>query len=308
MTVIIRGKVFVFVGLFFVLFSISQCTPKKIASDITSQIMRGGAPSFEMESDVEIAESSGLTMIKMIEAFHHDNPTNKNYLILLARSYANYAFAFSEWNIMKYDGVDETKKAKNSRRAKEFYKKGKEFGLKVLNRNGAFRSTLTKDLDSFKKALHGMGRSYLPALFWTAFNWGSEINHSKDSPLAIAYFPKVEAMMKRVLEIDEHYFYSSPNLFFGYAYGSRPKMFGGDPIKSKDHFERALKAYNRKFLMAQVMYAQSYAVQNQDKELFEKLLNEVLSTEPSVLPEQRLANELAQLRARWLLDHEDQLF
>lgn len=287
---------------------ITSCTPKKIASDITSQIMKGGAPSFEMEADVDIAESSGLTMMKMVESFQHDNPKNKNYLLLLTRSYANYAFGFLEWNMMKYNGVDEGKRAINEARAKNFYLKGKDYGMRILNRNGAFEKYLTKDLDSFQKALKGLGRRYLPALFWTALAWGSSINLNKDSPMAIAEFPKAEAMMERVLQLDENYFYATPHLFFGYSFGSRPALFGGNPEKSKEHFEAALTAYERKFLMALVMYAQSYAVQNQDRSLFDSLLNEVLSTSPDVLPEQRLANELAHLRARWLLDHASQYF
>lgn len=294
--------------LFFVLAAIASCTPKQIASDITSQIMIGGAPSFEMEPDVELAETAGLTMIKMIETFHYDNPKNKNYLVLLSRSYANYAFGFLEWNMFKFKDTNEAKRALNEKRAKLFYKKGKEYGMRVLSRNSAFEKGLTADLDTFKKALHSMGRSYLRPLFWTALNWGSYINLNKDSPLAIAEYPKAEAMMQRVLEIDDNFFYSVPHLFFGVSFGSRPAMFGGNKEKSKEHFEKALKAYKRKFLMTQVMYAQTYCVQNQDRPLFESLLHEVLDTKADVLPEQRLANELARLRAQWLLDHANQYF
>ncbi|EKD42732.1 MAG: hypothetical protein ACD_73C00040G0006, partial [uncultured bacterium] len=245
---------------------------------------------------------------KMLETFQHDNPKNKNYLILLSRSYAMYTFGFLEWNMMKYQGVDEGKRTQAEVRAKAFYTKGKEYGLQVLNRNAGFEKTLTKDLDSFKKALKGLGRGYMPALFWTAFNWGSYINLNKDSPLAIAEFPKVEAMMQRVLEIDELYNYAGPHMFFGFSFGSRPAMFGGNPGKSKEHFEKAILSYQRKFLMSLVLYAQSYAVQNQDKALFESLLNEVLATPAESLPEQLLANQMAKFRARWLLDHSSSYF
>lgn len=302
-----RGKaLFLFTILILPLFL--SCTPKKIASDITAQIMRGGSPAFEMEDDVELAESTGVTMVKMLESFQHDNPKNKTYQLLLSRSYANYAFGFLEWNLLKYKDVDEAKRSLNEARAKKFYLKGKQFGLQVLNRNNRFEKALTKDLDTFNKALRSFGRRWVPALFWTAFNWGSWINLNKDSPLAIAEFPKVEAIMRRVLELDENFFYAGPHMFFGVSYGSRPKMFGGDPAKSQGHFEKALAAYKRKFLMALVMYAQTYAVQNQDRALFDSLLNEVLSTNADVLPEQRLANELAKLRANWLLNHAPMMF
>lgn len=296
--------------IFFLFFLVSQteCTPKQIASDITSQIMKSGAPAFEMEADVEIAEQAGITSIKLLEVFQYDNPKNKNYLILLARSYGNYAFGFLEWNIMKNKNSDENLRSKNEQRAKNFYSKGKDYSLRVLTRNATFEKALTKDIDTFKKALKKMGRSQVPAMFWTAFNWGSYINLNKDSPLAIAEFPKAEALMERVAEIDPYYFFGGPQLFFGVSFGSRPPMFGGNPTKSKEHFEAALKAYNRKFLLTQVLYAQTYCVQNQDRTCFDELLNEVLQAKADALPEQRLANELAKLRAQWLLDHASEMF
>lgn len=293
---------------FILLISFAACTPKQIASDITAQIMKSGAPSFEMESDVELAETSGLTMIKMIEAFQYDNPKNKNLNVLLSRSYANYAQGFLEFDLLRYKGVDEAKYQKTLTRAKTFYKRGKEYGLKAMKTNGSFKKALNKDLDTFKKSLKGFGRGKVPMLFWTAMNWGALINLSKDSPLAIVEFPKVEAIMQRVLELDDNYYFAGPHLFFGYSFGSRPPMFGGSAEKSKDHFESALKAYNRKFLLAQVYYATTYAVQFQDPMVFDEMLNEVLSADPSALPKARLGNELAQIRAKWLLANKSRFF
>lgn len=294
----------IFISIFFSL----NCTPKKIASDITAQIMRSGAPAFEMESDVEIAQDAGLTMIKMIEAFQYDNPSNKNLNTLLSRSYANYAQGFLEYQLLINRGINEEEYQKYLQRTKTFYDRGKQYGLRVLKTNGSFKAALSKDLDTFAKSLKGFGRGAVPQLFWTAMNWGSLTNLSKDSPLAIAEFPKVEAIMQRVLDLDEHYFYSSPHLFFGYSYGSRPKMFGGDAEKSKAHFETAITAYQRKFLMGLVYYAEVYAVQTQNVGLFESLLSEVLEADAGALPEARLANELAQRKAKWLLMNKEKFF
>lgn len=285
-----------------------SCTPKQIASDMTAQIMAGGAPSFEMESDVEIAKTTSITMLKMLEAFQYDNPRNKTLNTLLARSYANYTQGFLEFEILMNEGQNEAEYQKYLERTKQFYAKGKDFGLKALTKNSSFKSAMNKDLDTFKKALNSFGRSQVPDLFWTAMNWGSFINLSKDSPIAIAEYPKVEAIMERVMKLDENYFYGGPMLFYGFSYGARPQMFGGDLKKSKEFFEKGINAYNRKFLMAIVFYAQIYAVQAQDPALFDTLLNEVLSADAAVLPQARLANEIAKLRARWLLDHKAKFF
>jgi hypothetical protein len=300
---------FRFLSILIVVFFFSvNCTPKKIASDITAQIMASGSPAFEMESDVEVAESTGLTMVKMLEAFQYDNPKNKNLNGLLARSYANYTKGFIEMKMFQNEGVDKKKYEKYLKRAKVFYTRGKEYGLKSLASNGGFKRALNKDLDTFKKSLKSFGRGSVDRLFWTAMCWGNLINLSKDSPLAISQFPKVEAMMARVLKLDEFYYYGGPHLFFGYSYGSRPRMFGGDPAKSKMHFEKALNAYQRKFLLGLVFYAKSYAVQNQDPELYDSLLNEVLNAKPGALPKQRLGNELAQVMAQWMLDNKSKYF
>jgi len=301
-------KSFLIVLVLFFVLAAQACTPKKIASDLTSQIFRDGSPSFEMEPDPEIAEMSGIPLLKVIEAFHYDNPNNKTYRILLARGYATYGFAFLEWNMLRTQNVEPEIYEKNFRRAKQFYSKGKEHSLDVLKKRNSFAKALNKDLASYKKAVNQFGKNDVPTLFWAAFNWGSLINLSKDSPSSIAELPKVEALMRRVLELDENFYYGGPNLFFGVYYGARPKMFGGDPEKSRLHFEKAIKAYERKFLLAQVTYAMTYAVQYQDRALFESLLNEVLSANPAALPEQRLGNEIAQRKAKWLLEHADQFF
>lgn len=290
------------------LFALQACTPREITTQLTAQVLKAGAPALEEDQDVLASEASGLTMIKMVESFLYSSPNNKTLNILLARSYANYAQGFLEWNMLKYEGVDEKQFKINEERAIRFYERGKDLGLKVLNRKSSFKNALNSDLDSFKKSLGSFGRKDVPLLFWTAMNWGSLINLKKDSPIAIAQFPKVEAIMQRVMTLDENYFYGGPNLFFGYSYGSRPPMFGGDPTKSKQHFEKAIKAYGGKFLLGKVYYAQSYAIQNQDPNLYTQVLNEVLSADAAALPEQRLANELAKLRAQWLLDNQAKFF
>lgn len=293
---------------FCLLLGLVQCSAKNIASNITSQIFVGAAPAFEMENDVQLAEQTGVTLIKMIEALHFDNPNNENYLLLLSRSYGNYGFGFLEWNMLKYENRNEELYELNRYRANDFYQKGKEYGLRILTKHSAFQKGLDKDIDMFREGLRSIGKRDKEALFWTAFNWGNQINLNKDSPIAIAEYPKVEAMMMKVFEMDPNFFYAGPHLFFAVSLGSRPAMFGGDPERSRQHFESALLAYDRKFLMTQTLYAHAYAVQNQDEELFENLLNEVLSIDPGLLPEQRLANEIARLRAQWLLDHKSDFF
>ena len=60
--------------------------------------------------------------------------------------------------------------------------------------------------------------------------------------------------------------------------------------------------------MAKFLYARHYAVRVQDKKLFIRLLDEIESTRPGILPDQALANALAHRRAKALRAQVEDLF
>ena len=61
-------------------------------------------------------------------------------------------------------------------------------------------------------------------------------------------------------------------------------------------------------MTTQLLYARYYAVQTQNKELFDSLLHQILDAPADALPEQRLANEVAKTKAGDLLKKEGELF
>lgn len=288
--------------------SLNACSVSKMASDITSNIMYEGSPVIEQESDPYVAETSGLALLKTLEVFAYHNPDNKKYHLLLAKNYSNYAFGFLENKLYAYEGVDPKLYDTILARTKLFYSRGKFYGMELLKENGRFKKALDADMETFEKAVQKLPRGKMEAIFWTAFAWGGLINWSKDDPTAIIQLGKVERMMARAAEINNTYFYAGPHLFFGVYYGSRPPMLGGNLEKSKENFEQAMKITHERFFFAKVLYAQFYCVQAQDQAMFFRLLNEVIAGDPNVLPEQRLANILAQQRAQTLLDRSSEYF
>ncbi len=287
---------------------LSSCSISKMASDITAGIMVGGAPIVEQESDPAVAEEAGLALLKTLEVFSYHNPSNEKYKTLLAKNYATYAFGFLENKLYKYEDVNPERYQSTLARAKLFYTRGKNYGMDVLKKRGSFARALSEDQEKFAKAVRGFGGGKMPALFWTAFAWGGLINWSKDDPTAIVSLGKVELMMARAAALNNTFYYGGPHLFYGVYYGSRPEMLGGNKAKSQEHFEKALKITHGRFFFTKVLYAQFYAVQAQDRGLFDRLLQEVISGDPNVLPEQRLGNILAQERAQTLLAKGNSLF
>ena len=267
---------------------------QQIALNSMGQIMDNGFAVLNEEQDLDIAEKSIASDLKLLEAVMRSDPDNERFLLLASMGYSSYALGFVEDS-----SVD---------RAKIFYLRGKNYGLKILLRNKAFAAAQEKSIQEFTAALKTFSKDDVPAIFWTAIGWGSYISWSLTDPSAIGDLPKVEAMMNFVVENDPSFFYGGAHFFLGTLYGSRPKILGGDTGISRKHFEECLKINEGKFLMADVYYARSLAVQLQDRELFENLLTRVDSTSIDVLPEGRLSNAIAKKKARALRAKIDELF
>lgn len=286
----------------------SSCGLKKIATKASAQILYDGTPAIDREEDVELAEDSSMAFLKMLEGFYLQNPKDKQVLLLLTRSYASYAFGYTENEILANKGGDQVAYDRAMARAKRFYTRAKDYGLQLLSLHPGFAKANEGTLEEFQNNLKTFGRKDLEDLFWAGIAWGNYVNFNKDSPDAIAELPRIEALFNRIMEVDENYYYGGPHLFFGAFYGGRPKLLGGDPEKSKMHFEKAIAATDGKYLMAPVNEAQYYAVQIQDPALFQSILNGVLAADAAALPEQRLSNELAKRRAKILLDKKTMFF
>jgi hypothetical protein len=125
---------------------------------------------------------------------------------------------------------------------------------------------------------------------------------------AVAELPRVEALMKRVLVLDEKFYFGGPHLFMGIWFASRPKMAGGDLARARYHFQKALEFSQGKFLMTQVYYADHYARKSFDKNLFVATLQNVLETPADIIPQLTLLNTVAHKKAKELLAQADSYF
>ena len=281
----------------------------QIASDMTSDIFKSGAPVFEEEGDSEVAEISGLAMIKTLEVFQRHNPKNKAYLNLLSRSYATYAFGFLENRMLQYKDQDPEKYQRYFDRARLFYKRGKDFGMKLLEQTDKdLVKALAKGVPAVQKRMENYERHEIEPVFWTAFNWGSLINLSKDDIATVADLALVEAMMARILKVYPSFFYGGPHMFYGVYYASRPPMLGGDPEKARVHFEEAAKVTHGKLLMVYAIEAQFLATQLMDRTFFNDMIHKVEEGSVEGLPEQRLANVLAKEKVKYLKERESSYF
>ena len=230
-------KYYLFMVVFTMVFS--SCSMQKFALKTTSGLFSYGIEAIYSEPDLQIAEYAIASNLKLLEGFHLADPKNKEILIMLTQGFASYSLGFLE---------DE-----EPDRASLFYLRSKKYGMQLLQRTKAFKDSIPTKEANFVKQLTLIQESDTPALFWTAFAWAGWVNLNRDNPQAVLELNIVKAMMNRVLELDESFFFGSAHLFFGSINASLPKMLGGDPEKARKHFERCIELTNGKFLMANVV-------------------------------------------------------
>lgn len=251
-----------------------------------ADIMDYGFDAYYQETDLMFAREGMAGNMKLLEALIQGDPSNRQLLLLASQGFSAYALAFAE-----DDSVE---------RARVFYLRGREYGMRVLREHPALAASIGADVQSFEKALQSLSNDDIPAVFWTAFAWGGYINISRTDLDAFADLPKVIAMMNFVAARDPGYYYGGAFLFLGAIEGTTPAMLGGKPDRSREHFERALALNKGKFLLTYTYFAQTYAVQVQDQELFEQCLKNVEEATLDILPEARLPNAVAKNKARIL--------
>jgi len=267
---------------------------QRIAVTTVGSIVDDGYDAITEEQDLSFAEQALPANLKLIEVMLKNEPENARLLRLASEGYASYALGFVEDNDVE--------------RARMFYLRGREYGLRLVRQDETLAKALDGHVEDLKRELATRGKDAVPGIFWTAFGWGGYINLSLTSPDALADLPKVEALMNFVAATDSTFYHAGADIFLGTLYGSRPKMFGGDDVRSRAHFERALRINGGKFLLTYVYYARSYAVATLDETLFSELLGKVDQASLDISPRDRLANAIAKRKAKVLLARQSDLF
>lgn len=281
---------------------VSGCGLKKITTRTVGAISWDGSAVLERDEDVELARDNTIPLIRSLEVFAAGDPHDRRYLALLSKSYGQYAFGFFEEDMLRLKNIDEVAYAVAKRRANLFYQRGMDYGKRALGTRD-----LIGPLSEMEQKLQKWNEKDVPVLFWSAFSWGNWLNFHRDDPLAIVEVPQVTAVVERVVELDPGYEYGAAYAFLGALASVRPAMLGGKPEAAREYFDRAI-AIEPNYLMNKVMMAEYYAVQVQDRDLFTRLLNEVLAADASAMLDRRLVNELAQRRAKLLLDRAKEYF
>lgn len=286
---------------------LNGCNLVKLTADSTADVLKVASPALNQESDVQFAREAAPGQLKTVEGFLLASPANPTLIAILAQGYCEYTFGFLESDLEELVMAGKEEEAKPlAARATSFYLRCMNYGLKLLP--SAFSTAIHGDMVVFDKLVKDAGKSQVTGLFWVALGLASAINLNRDDIEIVAYLPKAKMMFERIAALDDTYYYGGAHMALGMLYTAQGSAIGGNPAEGKKHFERAIDITGGKFLMPKVLQALNYGVIMSDREFFHRTLVEVLRTSPAIWPDQRLANELAHIRARRYLAHEKEWF
>jgi hypothetical protein len=283
----------------------------KLAVGTQAEVMKTASPVIEEQTDYEFARSAIPGTLMQVDGMLRVTPDDERLLLLGARGFASYAYGFVEDEADRAELRGDMEQADYDRgRARGLYLKGRDLGIRLIEQSAPeIKAQLKRDPDTLKNYLKAelTDKEHAAALFWTGYAWGSAIGVSRDDISLVADLALATALVERSVELDETFYNAAGHTFLGVVNSSRGQAIGGDPKKGKEHFERAIALTKRKALLTLVNYAQWYAVQEQNRALFDALLKEVLDAPAPVPAPLALPNTIAKRRAKRLASQADSL-
>ncbi|MCK4536664.1 MAG: hypothetical protein KAT93_06600 [Desulfuromonadales bacterium] len=193
-------------------------------------------------------------------------------------------------------------------RARLLAERARSYGERAFCLTANVNCELTKlDFQQFSELLAAFDKDEVSVLLSYATGWLTWANANRGNWLAAAGLPKIEAVLERIVVLQDDFRYGTAHVYLGILKTLRPPSLGGKPEESRAHFERALELSGGRNLSARTDYAEHYARLVYDRELHDRLLGEVLQM-PVEEPGLTLLNSLAKRRAKALLDSAEDYF
>ncbi len=254
-----------------------------------AQNLAGAVADYE---DPQIVQAGSSSYLLLTDALIKQYPENSGIKLAAANLNSSYAGAF----------------VKEPKRLDILSSKAFNYAQEaVCLEHKTLCKVQTQSIEDLQRNLSFIKKDDVAQLFTLGSTWAGWIQAHTEDFNAVADLPRVEAVMKRVIALDETYQHGMAYLYMGVIATSIPPALGGRPEEGKAYFEKAIALSEGHNLMAKVYFAKNYARGVYNRELHDLLLNEVLASEGK-WPGWTLANQLAKQEAEALLKSADDFF
>jgi hypothetical protein len=284
--------------------------------------------AFARDDDPEFVRVGAPSTLKMVEMLIEQQPEHPGLLLTACSGYTQYAYAFLHVESEVAEPRDPAAATDLKQRASRMYDRARGYCLRALEVQGAMGSRAhggggpgarglegqgarTNPIEYLTKnprsALAGARREDVPVLYWTAAALGGSLAVAESPVLRLGELVAVRVLLTRALELDEAWEAGAIHEAL-IAIEGVPAIAGGSARRARAHFDRAVELSGGQSAFAYVTLASSVAQPARDRAEFERLLRQALAIDASTRPTTRLANLIAQKRARFLLARAGSLF
>ena len=257
---------------------------RNFAQDLSSAILNS--------DDINTVERGLPAYLLLLDGLLEDNPDNPDILMAAADLNSAYASVFTN----------------DPEHAKRLTDKAFNYASRAVCVNTRQNCNLpTLPFAEFERRIETFRLQDIDTLYTLGASWAGHIEAHSDDWNAIANIGKVQAIMERVIALDENHDAGAAHIYLGVMATLLPPALGGKPEIGRTHFERAIKLSKGTNLMAQVNYARRYARLMFDRKLHDRLLKQVTAADAKVTGF-TLSNTIAKKQAEELLNSADEYF
>ena len=286
-----------------ILLSTSACSIRRFAVNKIGDALASGGSTYAEDEDLLLVGAALPFGLKLIEGLLAESPKHKALLVTACEGFTIYSYVYVHEQASRAAEEDLARARQIRERARRLYLRARRYGLRRLEiSHPGISERLAQDPVA---ALSRMKKKHVPTLYWNALALGLAVTVSKNDAEMLAQLPEVEAFLDRALELDESWNEGALHAFQVTLAGARPGSPDFQEIRS--HFDRALELSDGMQAGLFVSYAEAVSIPRQDAEEFKALLERALRIDPDEHKSVRLVNLVAQKRARWLLEHIDDL-
>ncbi len=255
-----------------------------LADDLTTAVLSS--------EDIKVVEEGLPSYLILVDSFVQGDQPSADLLLGAAVLNGSYATAFVE----------------DASRQKHFALKAFDYAqqatcMKIANLCAAKK----QDFKDFESRVQSIKLKDIETLYVFGTSWATYIQTHSDDWEAVAELSHVKVLMQHVLDLDETHEQGASHMYMGVFETLFPPSMGGKPEKGREHFERAITLSEGRNLYAKVLLAESYARLVYDRELHDRLVEEILNSSPKA-GDFTLQNILAQQLAEELKNSADEYF
>jgi hypothetical protein len=244
------------------------------------------------QNDPETVRDGAPAYLLLLDSFLEGSPDDPALNAAAANLYASYGAVFAD----------------DPERAKRLTERGRKYSSQALC--VSYKPSCDwpgMQYEDFVASLDGLDAGDAELVYVHGFASLIYIRAHSDDYVALAELPNMQALLGRYLEISDGESDASVYVFLGVLATLRPPALGGEMEKGQKYFERAIELTDGKDLSAKVEYARGYARTLYERDLHDRLLNEVMAADPEVRGF-TLTNVMAQRDAAELLATADDYF